>query len=60
MTGYKLREVAARAPTAVSPAGRLVLYVLRGGQARLRDSSVGSVLTQSPGDGASDFKMAPG
>lgn len=59
MTEHKLREVAARAPAAVSPAGRLVLYVLPGGQAGLRDSSVGSELTQSPGDEASDFKMAP-
>lgn len=60
LTGHELREVAARAPTAVSLAGCLVLYVLPGGQARLRDSRVGSELTQSPGDEASDFKMAPG
>lgn len=48
-------------PTAVSPAGRrCVLCVLPGGKAMLLDPSGGSRLTQSPGDEASDFKMAPG
>lgn len=60
MTGCELRADAAKAPTAVSLAGRRVLCVLPGGQAGLWDSSGGSGLTQNPGDEASDFKMASG